>query len=260
MVSHIPEGAPMSGRPASSERVPTQPGPAGGQAPEAGSESRAAVVHTRTTTVRDAIHVGACMLGGVLITIAFLLDPATDVENGADLVGVVAETPDRFYVSTTLGAFGFAMTAAVGLAVLRLVHGRGRVLATVGGLMLTIAGVAAAAGLFMYGSVVTALVESGQDLTVVAGLQDSLEDSSRVALPFLVGFPGLLLGLVLCGVALLLSRAVPRWVPAVLLAGCLGVVVLGETALSSVADLLLTAGFLGIGLALWRATAAGRSG
>lgn len=200
------------------------------------------------------------MLAGVLITTGFLLDPARDVDGGTELVAAVAAAPERFYAAMTLGAFGFAMAAAVGLAVLRLVHGRGRVLATVGGLMLTIGGVAAAAGLFMFGAVATTMVQSGQDLAVVASLLDSLEDSFRPGLTFAIGFPGTVLGLVLSAVALLISRAAPRWAPAALLAGVVAVIALGETAVSSIADVLLSVGFIGVGLALWRATSAGRTG
>jgi hypothetical protein len=94
-----------------------------------------------------------------------------------------------------VGAFGLVLVAAVGLAVLRLVRGRGRVVATIGGLLLVIGGTAATTGQFMYGAVLTAMA---------------------------VGFPGIMLGLLVSAGALLRSRAVPRWVPAAMVFGSQG--------------------------------------
>lgn len=202
--------------------------------------------------VRDAVHAVLCALSGVLITVGFALDVGGDTEDGAALVAAVTDAPDRFYWSNTLAALGLALLAAVGLAVLRLVRGRGRVLATVGGLLLMIGGAAAAAGLFMYGAVVTAMVESGEDPAVVAALQDHFQDSVRTGLPFFVGFPGILLALLVTAVALLVSRATPRWVPAALAASVVGIVALDGGSAARVVDVVLTAALAGIAWSLWR--------
>lgn len=219
-------------------------------APAAGASER-----TRADGARDAIHVGACLLAGVLITTGFLLDVAgTDTDSGAELIAAVSENPNRFYAANTLAAFGLAMLPAVGLAVLRLVRGRGRVLATIGGVLVMIGGTAAAAGIFMYGAVVSVLAGPGQDAATSAALQDDLGDSARTGLTFIIGFPGTFLGLLVCAVALLVSRATPRWVPLTLVLGIVAVMALGSTDASTVGDLLLTAGLSGIGLSLWKAT------
>jgi hypothetical protein len=131
------------------------------------------------TLVRDAIHAVLCVLSGVLITIGFALDNAKGVSEGAELIALVTEEPGRFYWSNMVGAFGLVLVAAVGLAVMRLVTGRGRVVATVGGLLLIVGGAAAAAGQAMYAAVVTAMTESGQDATVTAALQDHFGESVR---------------------------------------------------------------------------------
>jgi hypothetical protein len=224
-----------------------------------GVDDAAPVGRTRTDSVRDWIHTGACVLAGVLITVGFLLDPAVDTDTGAETIAAVAESADRFYWANTMSAFGLAMTAAVGLAVLRLVRGRGRVLATIGGVLMMIGGTAAAAGIFMYGAALTGMVESGVDHSVLAELQDHLGDSWRPGLAFLLGFAPLLLGMLLSAIALFLSRAVPRWVPIALGLGAVAIIALGDTDLSTLGDVLLTIGLAGVGLGLWRATVGART-
>ena len=216
-----------------------------------------ALPRTRTDTVRDALHAGACVLAGVLITIGFLLDVSgSETDTGRELIDAVSPNPDRFFAANLLTALGLAMVAAVGLAVLRLVRGRGRVLATIGGVMVMIGSVAAAAGILMYGAVVSVLAGPGQDPAVSAAVQDDLGDNLRTGLTFFIGFPGTFLGLVLCALALLVSRATPTWVPAVLIAGIVAVIALGSTDVSTIGDLLLTAGLAGVGLSLWKAVRA----
>lgn len=233
------------------QQAPSEPGHLDARPP--GDDQRGG-----TRIVQDALHGVLCVLAGVLITVGFALDLGNHADTGTELLAVVVDAPDRFYWANTVGALGLVLVAAVGLAVLRLVRGRGRVAATVGGLLLMIGGAAAAAGQFMYGAVVTAMAQSGEDLAVMAALQDSFEDSVRTGMPFFIGFPGIMLGLLVSAGALLRSRAVPRWVPLAMVHGVVAVVALGDSAASSVADLLLTAAFVGIGLALWRSTAARR--
>ncbi len=215
----------------------------------------AAPERTRTDGARDAIHVGACALAGVLITIGFWLDPARNIDDSAELVAAVAEAPNRFYAANLIAALGLVLVATVGLAVLRLVRGqgRGRVLASVGGILLMIGGTAAATGVFMYGSVMSTL-STTQDAATAAAADEALSNSARTGLTFMVGFPGMMLGLLLCAAALFVSRATPRWVPAALVLAVVGILALGSTDLAPVANLAMTAGLVGIGLSLWKAT------
>lgn len=221
---------------------------------------RAVSDHTRTDAVRDAIHAGACVLAGVLITLGVLLDPASDVDAAADVVAVAADDTSLFYWSNTIAAFGLAMVAAAGLAVMRLVRGRGRVLATVGGVLTTIGGVSAGAGVFMYGAVLAGMAESDVEPAAQVALQEHLEDSLRPGLAFLLGFVPLMLGLVICGVALYLSRAVPVWLGPLLGLGVVLVMALGDTSISTVGDVVLTISLATVGVCLWRATSGARTG
>lgn len=220
----------------------------------------AAPGHTPTDTVRDAIHAGACVLAGVLVTLGFLLDPASDSDGAAEVVAAATDDTGLFYWSNTMAAVGLAMVAAAGLAVMRLVRGRGRVLATIGGLLTAIGGVAAGAGIFMYGAVLAGMAESDVDTSAQVALQEHLEDSMRPGLTFLLGFAPLLLGLLLCGIALYLSRAVPVWLGPLLGLGVVLIMVLGDTSISTLGDVVLTMSLAAVGVCLWRATSGARTG
>lgn len=219
------------------------------------AEPVASPARTRTDAVRDGIQIGACLLSGVLITVGFLLDPAADSDTGTETVAAVADATERFYWANTTTAFGLAMVAAVGLAVLRLVRGRGRVLGTIGGMLLILGGISAGAAIFMYGAVLSAMVESDVDVPVLAELQDHLGDSMRPGLAFLLGFAPLLLGLILSAAALFVSKAAHVAVPVLLLLGAIGIVALGDAGnLAHVSDAVLSLGLAGVGLTLWKAT------
>lgn len=218
----------------------------------------AAPTATPTDTVRDAIHAGTCVLAGVLVTVGFVLDPASDADSAAEIVAAATDDPGAFYWSNTIAAFGLAMVAAVGLAVMRLVRGRGRVVATVGGLLTMIGGIGAGAAIFMYGAVLAGMAESDVETSVLVELQDHLEDSMRPGLAFVLGFLPLMLGLLLCGIALLLSRAVPTWVGPVLIAGVVAIMVFGDGTMARVGDVVLAVGLAAVGVYLWLVTSVAR--
>lgn len=219
----------------------------------AADASAGAPAPDRAAVVRDAVVAGGAVLAGVLITIGFALDPARTESESAELVAAVADAPGRFYAANLLGALGLVMLTCVALAVIRLVPGRGRGLATGGGLLLMLGSIAAAAGVFMYGAVVSVLVESESTATAVR-LQEVLGDSARTGLTFLIGFPAFLLGMVLCAAALLRARTVPWAVPALIVLGLVGVVALGEASpiLATAADVLLAAACAAIGVLFWQ--------
>lgn len=237
----------------------TDPGRVSVPAQATGAASAAAApdaAHTRTDTVRDAVHAGACVLSGVLVTIGFAVSRGIGEGDGPDMIASVAADANRFYAGNLVAAVGLALIAAVGLAVLRLVRGRARVLATVGGVLVMVGAVAAAAGNVMFGAVVSVLAET-LDAPQAAAAEEALADSARTGITFIVGFPGTFLGLLLCAIALLVSRATPRWVPVALIAGIALVLSVGQTDAAVLGDVVLTAGLAGVGLSLWKAVRPG---
>ena len=215
----------------------------------------AAPAPDRARTVRDAVVSGGCALSGVLVTTGFALDPTRSAGTSSEeLIAAVATDPGRFWGSMTLASFGLAMLALAGPAVVRLVPGRGRGLATAGALLTSFGAVSAAAAMYMYGAVVSASVESPIGTEAAVALQDHAEDAVATGLPFMLGFPAFLLGLVLCVAALARAPQVPKAVPAVLLAGLVGIVVLGDARplLATASDVVLACALAVLGVLSWR--------
>lgn len=174
---------------------------------------------TSSDHVRDWILAGATVLGPLLMIAGMLLevDEGGDDASGAEmLTAIAANGPDRFYASNFLAAIGLALLGAGGLTVMRLVRARGGALATAGGVLSLIAGAAAASGLFMYGAVVSVMTSDGLDREAMGALQDELSEAPQVFPAFGIGFVGGTLALLLIAGALLRSRAVPVWLPAVI--------------------------------------------
>lgn len=174
---------------------------------------------TSSDRLRDAILAGATILGPLLMILGMLLevdDGGDDVEGAEMLATIAANGADRFYASNFTAAVGLALLGAGGLTVMRLVRARGGALATAGGVLSLIAGAAAATGLFMYGAVVSVMTSEGLDQDAMGALQDELSEAPQVFPAFGIGFIGGTLALLLLAGALLRSRAVPVWVPAIM--------------------------------------------
>lgn len=236
--------------PASSS-VPAQSAPPGAEASTAPA-SEAPPAAARSTVV-DAVISGGCVLSATLVAIGFALDPAATHSSARDIVEAVASAPDRFFAAMYLAALGLAMLACVGIAVMRLVPGRGRGLATAGGLLVVLGAASAAAGIFMYGAVLSTLI-ANESVDTVVGLQEGLEDSSRIGIAFMIGFPGFFLGLLLCAAALARSRAVPLAVPVLLAVGMVGTMAAGDLnrVVSVTANAILALGCASIGVLAWQ--------
>ncbi len=124
----------------------------------------------------------------------------------------IAEQPDRWYAGQLLLALGFVLLGAVALATAMLVRARGGALATAGALLLLIGGTAFGAAMFMYGGTAY-LNATNATLTDGAGVafQAAAEDSGALGAPFPIGFFGIIIGVVLCALALWRSGAVAWW-------------------------------------------------
>lgn len=192
----------------------------------------------------------------VLMGAAMLLDLTPHATSTTELLGLVAEDPGRWTLANVLYlCAGVAWTvAAVGL--LRRLGSRSRIVA-LGAVGLTAGGVAM--GLIEATmAYVPALARSGVPVTDQVEVVEAL-DGSAVVLTFeLVHIVGWLGGLLLIVVGLFLTRAVPRWVPATLLAGLVGMVVLVTGPGLVVALAALAAGSIGLAAHL-RGPARGRT-
>ena len=168
---------------------------------------------TSTERLRRSILAGAAVLSPVLLAIGLLVMPGDVPDGPEELVAFVADgSPDRWYAAHLLVALGFVLLPAVALATALVVRARGAALATWGSLVLIVGGIAFGAAMFMYGAT-TYLAATNERLTGGSGVdfQTAAEDSGVLGAPFPIGFFSILIGSVLCAIALWLSRRVPVW-------------------------------------------------
>jgi Domain of unknown function (DUF4386) len=170
---------------------------------------------TSTDRFRDHVLAGATVLGPALVIVGLLLEveDGNDDSTGAETLDAIAPHVDRFYAAELISAIGLVLLAAGALAVMRLVRGRGGVLATVGGLLGMIGGPAAATGIFMYGAVLSLAASDDLDRTAMGAFQDKADEAAQIFPPFAIGFIGSTLGFLFLAAALWRSRRLPIWVP-----------------------------------------------
>lgn len=205
---------------------------------------------SRVDRFRDAFHAGACVLSGLLIAAGSATAlKLPDDASGAELLPLVEAEPVRHYVSSLCFGLGLVLLAAVGLAVLRLTRERGGVLGTIGGLCFVVGGVSAGAAVWAYGVVSTTLAEASGDLGTA---YETLDDSGYVASAFLFGFPPIMLGFLVGGLALWRSRAVPTWAAALLALSVLAPIIGEDGVVGVLTALPMIVAFVAIAVALLR--------
>ena len=155
--------------------------------------------------------------GGVLTIAGMALHVAGDgsAPDESFVRTVEAQLP-QWLTSHLLLTAGMALVAGGALSIFRLVRGRGAVLTAVGAVFMVVGGALMALGDLAHGALAYALaghVEPAQSLAI----QNDYFFHPAVAV---ISFGGMLLplGMVVLGVALLRSRAVPRWAAVTLLA------------------------------------------
>jgi hypothetical protein len=161
----------------------------------------------------------------------------------------VAANPTPFLVGILCYMLGSALSIGGMVGVLHLLRGPGLTVGQVGATLL-ILGSVVTAGWFGFGVLfVVAATGPGLDRAQMAALFDAAEGSAGGTVLFVGFLVGIVLGQLLLAVGLLLRRAVPIWVPIVLVAsGVLSFVVSGGY-LAAIADVALLAATAGIA---WR--------
>lgn len=212
---------------------------------------------------RRGLLAGAAVLSPLLLAAAFLVLPQDVPDGSAAVLARVAEEPDRWYAGHLLFAIGLALLSAVAVATAAVVRHRSGTLATVGATVLIIGSSAFSTAMFMVGGV-THLVATDAALTGGAGLafQDAADDAGRLGLPFPIGFFGIVIGVVLCALALGLSRAVPWWQAAAiaLVPLAIGVGFDGSAVLGAALCVVAAVGVLGVARALLQSDTAAPPG
>lgn len=170
---------------------------------------------TSTDTVRRCLVAGAMVLTPVLLVLGSILEVDTGDDSGAASLALIAPDRGQFYAAGLLLAVGLAMLPACAIGLMQLTRDRGGVLGTVGGSLLFVGGAAAGAGIFMYTAVLYVGSSPALDREAIGAFDEAAEDSFALGVPFLIGFVGIALGMLLLGIALWRARTVPRWVAVV---------------------------------------------
>jgi hypothetical protein len=138
------------------------------------------------------------------------------------LYSELAPLRDAIWTAVFIDAVAFAtISIALALAVAMLTRTRGARLATVGGVMTMLGGVLFAMGMFAFGAFTWHVTDSSVVPVDVGtrALEAVVASPEHLLLPQLLGFLLVTLGSILLFIALLRSRAVPRWLPIAMLVG-----------------------------------------
>lgn len=151
----------------------------------------------------------AAVLGApVLISINSAFHPPVEM-TAASLVEATAASPGQWYAVHLLAALGALLSMAAAVGVRTLVVGRGRRLATAA-LGFTLVGSTLLALAFAIEASVLHLADAHLDQSAALALAEGyIVSPESYAIP--AGVVGYTLGGLLMGVALVVSRAVPRW-------------------------------------------------
>jgi hypothetical protein len=172
------------------------------------------VIDPRTIRVRRTLE-GACLaLAGVLLAVGFAIGQSYD--STAEEVAGIADDRAQFLASNLfiVAAALLFVPGAIGIA--QLVRGRGSGLLTTGAAMLGIGGMSLALGLWSYTVAGRLLTSEPVPRDVAVRVVDLAYDDPAIGLVWLVGM-GIMLGPIVCGIAFLRVRVVPRWLAALLI-------------------------------------------
>ena len=191
----------------------------------------------------------ALVVAPLLILVSNALTRSIFDDNHATYLASIADNEARFFAGNLLGVVGALFLTGAVLALIHLVRHRYPRYAKGAG-ALALMGVLTMSGVWMLFSVIEYQMAQEANRAAMVTFMSNTEDSVAMA-PLFVTWIGSMLGAALLGAALLRAGTVPRWMPALMIAGFV-LTFPAEGALSVVADALILAGMGSIGLAVLR--------
>lgn len=172
-------------------------------------EQRTRPVRSRRLVAGAAII--GCPLAGVLSSV-FDADEGTDTAGDA-LYGIALAHGEGIWVAGLLFIVSAILTVPTAFGLMHLAAGRGAALAQVGAVFLVLGGF----GHMGYGTwqLMVARIPGPGDEATLASYFDRASDVNLILLPMLMS---IIVGLILASIAAHRSRAIPRWVPTLLVA------------------------------------------
>ena len=174
-------------------------------------------MNARIRTARAVLL--ALAVGGapVLQMSNFLTHPEVPA-TGAGLLELVARDPGGWFRIHAVAGASAVLSIVAAVALASLVRSRGAVLATVGATLAALGGGMLAIAFGAEAHLVSLAANPSLDRAAMTALVD-LEPASPATALLMAGFPVAGIGSLLLAVALLRSRSVPRWMPALVLLG-----------------------------------------
>lgn len=190
-----------------------------------------------------------CLIGAPLVLlVGDVLQLGLVEDDTADQLAQIAESPNRWLASNAAFMVGFVLLIGAVLVLVRLLRAKADGYGLVGG-ALAVIGLMAAAGIVTVLGPVQWLLTQQQDREAMVSLMDSVDDSARFSLIFIMSI-AFFLGVLVLAVGLFRAQATPAWVAGVLGVGIVveAVGVIGEiTVVAIIGDVLLLAALGWIG-------------
>lgn len=172
-------------------------------------------IHTHPSTSRIALVLAPALMGAAL-----LIDLTPQTDGTGELLAAVADQPGRWHLTGTLFLLSGLAWAVAGAGLVRTLAARSRLVA-VAGALLGVGGIALAL-LDAAGFYLPAVAESAATLQEKIHVVERVEGAAPVVSTEILHLVGWGLGMLLLVVGLFVSRAVPRWIPGLLLLSLVG--------------------------------------
>jgi len=197
---------------------------------------------------------GLCLIAApILLLIAQVVSPDVDDDNKVKELANVAAHKGSYLAGGLIFMVAGLVLVVAGFGLVHLFRGRRLTLGQVAGALVAL-GAAASTGFYAFTTIEYEMVNvSGLDRAQMARLLDKGQDSTTALPLFLVFLVGIVIGLILLGIAAWRSRVVPVWAGiALIVAGVLGFAG-GESKAVNIVDFaILIVGFGSLGLAALR--------
>jgi hypothetical protein len=158
--------------------------------------------------------------GAPLLQLAGMVPHPVMPEAPAEALAVVADDPGEWFRIHVIAASSAALSIVAAVALAGLVRRRGAALATTGAVLAVLGGAALATAFGMEAQLWSLAADPSLDRTAIVELVSLEHDSPGLAL-LMAGFPLAGVGGLLVMLGLLRSGVVPRWQPALVVAGLL---------------------------------------
>ena len=195
----------------------------------------------------------AMIAAPVLFLVSDIVTSGINDDSQSKLLTNVANDQARHYLGNLIGILGAVCLVVAVLGVALLVKSKRRRLGTIAG-GVSLFGALFLPGMWLMGTNLEHMAATDRARGLLAGFLDRADDSTVLALSWVIPFGLLMLGLIALAVGLFNSRLVPRWIPVVLALGIVVTFVSEDGAASYVSSALMIAGLGGLGVEMLRAS------